>query len=121
VQQKPDVIVVTRDFITGVFYEWEAYQDVLRVLSEAAPTFAVWGNHDGHSDTEGVGGWTTRAQMTTLTEGSGMTLLYNEGRRIEMLGQAINLFGVGNLWKQECFPHQAFAQHGARKAGDDMW
>ena len=121
VAENPDLIAVTGDFFTGIFNDWEEYQDVLRVLSDTAPTFAILGNHDGQIDTEGVGGWATRAQVTELLGGSGMTLLYNESRRIEIKGQFIDLFGVGDLWRRECFPNLAFSSHPIRGSEDAIW
>jgi predicted MPP superfamily phosphohydrolase len=45
--QKPDLVCLTGDFITHQFEAFEEYAAILRRLSDAAPTFAVTGNHDG--------------------------------------------------------------------------
>ena len=44
--QRPDLIALTGDFVTGRLREAAAYAAVLRRLSAAAPTFACLGNHD---------------------------------------------------------------------------
>lgn len=117
----PDLIFVTGDFFTGIFDQWEPYKSVLRLLSEAAPTYAVLGNHDGQVDSQGVGGWATRGQVTDLLEGSGLLLLYNESRRVTVRGQSITLLGLGDLWRKECVPSQAFASHAPRGIDDESW
>jgi predicted MPP superfamily phosphohydrolase len=118
---QPDVIFVTGDFFTGIFDQWDAYKKVLRLLSAVAPVYAVLGNHDGHIDTAGVGGWATRAQVTDLLADSGLKLLYNEHDRLTIRGQKIDLFGVGDLWRKECFPDRAFGARPARESADEPW
>jgi predicted MPP superfamily phosphohydrolase len=45
--QRPDLIVITGDFITDFVYRPEAYLDLLKEIPKIAPTFAIGGNHDG--------------------------------------------------------------------------
>ncbi|MBM3875430.1 MAG: phosphodiesterase YaeI [Verrucomicrobia bacterium] len=52
--QQPDLVCLTGDFITHQFEQFEAYGTILKRLSDAAPTFATFGNHDG-------GSWAARA------------------------------------------------------------
>ena len=56
--QKPDLICLTGDFITHKYDRFEEYAAVLRRLSDAAPTFATLGNHDG-------GSWANRYSATS--------------------------------------------------------
>ena len=108
--QNPDLICLTGDFITfGKDFDSKSYVTVLRELSAARPTFAVLGNHDG-------AGWTSRrpakvvsrSVVGKLLEESGIELLHNRLRRVEVRDVAIQLAGVGDLWSNETDPDQAF-------------
>jgi predicted MPP superfamily phosphohydrolase len=108
--EKPDLICVTGDFITHRqdFHAGE-YAKALRRLSQAAPTYAVLGNHDG-------GGWASRhlgnsdhRTVDRILEEAGIELLHNRSAAPEVRGAKINLVGVGDLWSDEIDGRRAFA------------
>ncbi len=116
VSQRPDLILVTGDFFTGIFNRWDEYVPILRILSTAAPTFGVLGNHDGDRGASGVGGWPRRFEVEGLLERGGINLLYNANRRVKLPGgRVIDLFGVGDLWQRECDAAAAFRGAPARR------
>jgi predicted MPP superfamily phosphohydrolase len=113
--QKPDLICVTGDFITGrAGFESKEYAAVLRRLSAAAPAFAVMGNHDGGLWARGHLGFEDHKVVDRLLEDSGIELLHNRAVRVEVRGQAIELAGVGDLWSDEINARGAFAAVDAR-------
>jgi len=101
-EQKPDLICVTGDFVTsGKGFNKDLYVAQLQRLSAVAPTFAVLGNHDGRF----AGGNSTVARMLA---DSGITLLHNRSQRIHMNGGEVSLVGVGDLWGREIDADTAF-------------
>jgi uncharacterized protein len=115
--QKPDLICVTGDFITtrqdfGV----RGYVAALRRLSEAAPTFAVVGNHDGGSWAGRHLGYRDHRFVDRILESAEIELLHNRSKRVEVRGESVNLVGVGDLWSEEVEPRRAFADVDGRTA-----
>jgi uncharacterized protein len=108
--EKPDIIVVTGDFISdSQEIDLDRYVRSLKRLSAAAPAFATLGNHDGGSWTTTIGGYPDSAVVQKLLGKSGLTLLQNDLRKIELNGQRIQLIGVGDLWNGGVDPDSAFA------------
>ena len=92
--EKPDLICVTGDFITGRNgVDPAAYARVLRRLSAAAPAFAVLGNHDGGEWAQYHHGYSAHKLVDRLLEDSRIELLHN--RSVDTHG--ITLAGVGDL------------------------
>ncbi len=118
--QKPDVIVITGDFINDSLPEDPArYGDILRRLPAAAPTFATLGNHDGGPWIIHYGGYSTTDKVRELLRAANVTLLHNEARELTLRGRKFQLIGVGDLWEGTCKPEIAFKQigdaHGATR------
>lgn len=115
---KPDFICVTGDFITTVFEQWDAYTALLARLPAAAPTFSVFGNHDGgrwarHS------GYATTMRVRELLERANHTILHNTQQEIEVRGRKLRLIGLGDEWAGEMEPFLAFGSAlSGRKKGD---
>lgn len=105
---KPDLIVITGDFITRGIADFAAYSEILKMLSAAAPCFAVAGNHDGGDWAKLVGGYPTLEPLEGLLEASGITLLENEARQLKFDKQKIWLVGMGDLWAGDLDPMKAF-------------
>lgn len=104
--QKPDLICVTGDFITTrQDFDARGYAYALRRLSEAAPTFAVLGNHDGGGWTRQHFGYPDHRLVERILEDAEIELLHNRSARF----RDITLVGVGDLWSNEVEPHRAFA------------
>jgi predicted MPP superfamily phosphohydrolase len=109
--QKPDLICVTGDFITHrQDFDERAYTQALRRLSDAAPTFAVLGNHDGGSWTKRHFGYSDHRVVERILDGAGIQLLHNRSRQVEVRGNAMRLVGVGDLWSDEIDARRAFAE-----------
>lgn len=109
--QRPDLICLTGDFITmRQDFDAQSYAAALRRLSEAAPTFAVLGNHDGGSWTRRHFGYPDHVVVERILEAAGVELLHNRAKRLEVRGDALTLVGVGDLWSDEVDAHRAFAE-----------
>ncbi len=115
--EKPDIVCLTGDFITGRFSRMADYSDVLRVLSKSAPTFACLGNHDG-------GLYSVRperfrppnhAEVRRLLGECGAKCLLNEAMEVTVRDRRLRLVGVGDLWSREVRASEAFA-NGSRDA-----
>lgn len=106
----PDVICVTGDFVTGsAGFNTVWYRSVLRRLSANAPTFAVFGNHDGGPWSLEGGGFPTTREVAELLEQSGIEVLNNRSRVLAIGGRPLQLAGVGDLWSGDVRPELAFA------------
>lgn len=109
-EQKPDLICLTGDFITRSYHDVAGYGKVISLLPKAAPTFACLGNHDGglwasthhgHQDTKFVRG---------LLEQAGVTLLHNQTETVQISDWVLTLVGLGDSWADEMQPELAFVQ-----------
>jgi predicted MPP superfamily phosphohydrolase len=105
-QQKPDLIFVTGDFITyRDGFDPAAYASVLRRLSDAAPTFAVLGNHDGGPWARHRLGHSDHKVVDRILEDSHIELLHNRSAK----AMGLTLVGVGDLWNEEVHSGRAFS------------
>ena len=105
---KPDLICVTGDFVTGTFDDPLQYTHILRRLSDAAPCFAVLGNHDGGAWAVEHGGYSDLAWVTGLLADSGISLLHNDAKKFSARGWRLNVVGVGDAWAGPSDPIFAF-------------
>ncbi len=105
---KPDLLCITGDFITTRHHEAERYARLLRRLSEAAPTFAVLGNHDGGEWISSHGGHPTIEWISTLLRRAGVGLLHNRSEQLRVRDWELNLVGVGDPWAGHFDPAAAF-------------
>lgn len=109
ITSQPDLICVTGDFVTGIDgYDSTWYRGQLRRLSRAAPAFAVLGNHDGGLWARPRGGHQSHEPVRDMVEESGITMLHNASRRLQVRGRTIQLTGVGDLWADEIDASRAF-------------
>jgi predicted MPP superfamily phosphohydrolase len=106
---RPDLIVVTGDFITSRWDDATRYAEILTRLPKTAPTFACLGNHDGGAWSRRSTGYETTGEVRALLQAAGITLLHNQTRALHVRGQALQLIGLGDLWSGECMPRVAFA------------
>ncbi len=107
--ERPDLAVLTGDFVTRRYDAFSDYARVLRRLSAVLPTYACLGNHDGGIWAEQIHGYESTQVVQGLLRDAGITCLYNEARALEVAGQPLQLFGVGDLWAHDCHPDLAFA------------
>lgn len=107
--EKPDLICLTGDYITSREEHPHAeYVAALRRLSNAAPTFAVLGNHDGGRWSGNSRGYKDHRVVERILEDSGIALLHNRSVRLTLHGDPLLLTGVGDLWAHEIEAPRAF-------------
>ena len=112
-QSRPDLIAITGDFITRQIIDRDAYLRILERLPHAAPTFAIFGNHDGGAWARRAGGLATTDEVRRLLEDAGMRVLWNEAVDISVGDIPLRLVGLGDLWAGELQAERAF--HGSAK------
>jgi hypothetical protein len=106
---EPDLFCITGDFITADIPEPERYIKILRELTDAAPTYAIFGNHDGGSWAGSTYGLPSLDPMREVLDAAGITLLHNAWCGHDFAdGRRLNLVGVGDFWTDEFFPYNAF-------------
>lgn len=82
---KPDMIVLTGDFVSHEADYIAPVADMLSKLKSRFGTFACLGNHDH---------WTDPGLVTDLLRGEGINVLINEGQRVEADGSSFWIAGV---------------------------
>ena len=96
VAQKPDLLLITGDFLLGYHFTsaaWKSLKDLADVLSPLAksiPSFAVLGNHDYSMNPEAV---------RQMLSSSGVTDLTNTVFTLTREGQHLHLCGVDDVWR----------------------
>ena len=97
-EQRPDIICVTGDFISyrGDF-DPEHYIHLLSRLSRAAPTYAVLGNHDGGGWSAPRHGYPDHRIVEDMLARSGIRLLHNRPETIRIGNSDLAVVGVGDL------------------------
>ena len=94
--EKPDLLLITGDFIVGHGFNEsskQAIEDLIEVLSPVAqsiPTFAVLGNHDY---------WTDAKVVRNMLETCGIMDLTNTTFRFSRDGASLYLCGVDDVWE----------------------
>ena len=105
IQQKPDLVCLTGDFITNRWEEWNAYSKILERLSAVAPTFASTGNHDGGKWMVRQGGFNRPTKVIEMLEKANIKVLMNERHELTLSGKPpIELIGLGDLWADDFKP-----------------
>jgi predicted MPP superfamily phosphohydrolase len=93
--QKPDVLLITGDFLIGYDFNAAAQQaiheliDGLSPLAALVPTFAVLGNHDY---------WVNAAAVRQMLRTAAITDLTNQVFTIHRMGERLHLCGVDDVW-----------------------
>lgn len=108
-EQKPDLICLTGDYITaGQPFDEASYRPVLARLAAAAPTFATLGNHDGGHFTASFGGERSVARIGALLTGAGINWLHNQTAAAMVRGRRVHVVGLGDWWCGDCQPRRAY-------------
>ncbi len=107
--QRPDLVALTGDFITGRLREAAAYAAVLRRLSAAAPTFACLGNHDAIVADGPIGEVARTAAVMGLLRSAQVETLVNETREVAVRGGRLKVSGLGDLWTKQNHPARCLA------------
>ena len=103
--ERPDLICLTGDFITTEWNEWEAYSRILERLSQAAPTFATTGNHDGGDWLVKHGGYSRPTKVISMLEKANVQVLMNQREDISLPDKAqFELMGLGDIWANDFQP-----------------
>jgi predicted MPP superfamily phosphohydrolase len=102
--QRPDLIALTGDFVTGRLREAAAYAAVLRRLANAAPTFACLGNHDAIVAAGPVGEVARTAAVVGLLRAAQVGVLVNETCEVAVRGGRVRVSGLGDLWTKQNHP-----------------
>lgn len=93
--QKPDVLLITGDFLIGYDFDdaaQQALQDLVKglgPLAESIPTFAVLGNHDY---------WINARAVRDMLRSIGITDLTNRVFTFTRENQHLHLCGVDDVW-----------------------
>lgn len=116
-QQEPDLICLTGDFISHKFDAFDEYTRVLAPLGKCAPVFACLGNHDGGWWSVRGGGYADTSHVVKLLADSGITLLHNRTTTLTVRDWNLQLVGLGDFWSGQMMPGVAF---GAAKADTDV-
>jgi predicted MPP superfamily phosphohydrolase len=102
--QKPDLVALTGDYITGRLRATAAYAAALRRLADAAPTFACLGNHDAIVATSPVGEIARTAAVVGLLREARIEVLVNQTREVAVRGGRLRVSGLGDLWTGQNHP-----------------
>jgi predicted MPP superfamily phosphohydrolase len=108
--QKPDLIVLTGDFIHHGFRHVAAVAQVLGRLHAPLGVFAVLGNHDFSVRTAlGIRRFPMLHEtVARALRGQGIQVLQNETRTLTRSGQHVYLAGVDDLWSRVCDLERTF-------------
>jgi uncharacterized protein len=107
IAEKPDVLLITGDFVIGhkaVDISQQMVQDLILGLSRLGtsfPTFAVLGNHDYWTDVETVRHILSSSDITELT---------NTVFTLEREGDSLHLCGVDDIWEGDARLDYVIAQ-----------
>ena len=110
-RQKPDVTVLTGDFIHKGFQHVDAMARILGQLRSPLGVFAVLGNHD-FSVRNALGIRRHRHLHSAVADALkswGIRVLQNETHALERGEDKLYLSGVEDLWSRVCDPQRAFA------------
>ena len=115
VRMQPDLILLTGDFITTKI-EDQGFLEVLKLLPQAAPTFACPGNHDGGRWAQAMAGYPTTEPIKGLLEAAAIEYLENAFALIQIKGVSVAVAGMGDLWARNCQPEAIQAGFNAVQA-----
>ena len=96
IDQKPDVLLLTGDFLIGHIFDLNSEQHlqeliaVLLPLAKSIPSYAVLGNHDY---------WTNAGAVREMLRSCGITDLTNSVFTITQGDEKLHLCGVDDIWE----------------------
>lgn len=109
--ESPDCICLTGDYVTtGDNSDLTSYSDVLSILSQAAPTFASMGNHDGGRWGEARGRPNSSVATRALLRSAGIQVPHNAHVETKIAGQRMQFVGLGDHWAKELNARVAFQE-----------
>ncbi|MCX6610317.1 MAG: phosphodiesterase YaeI [Acidobacteria bacterium] len=109
IEQKPDLVCLTGDFVTGASeVDMAVLADMLGELSKRVPTYAVKGNHDGGSWARNYMGERDETRVDEALKRAGVMLMQNRAELIRIQAGEFWLAGVGDLWSEEVNAYTTF-------------
>jgi predicted MPP superfamily phosphohydrolase len=107
--QKPDIVVLTGDYVTSSTDDISGYADALSPLRDFPHCYACLGNHDGKYLPQD-----SRArQIETEMGKSGVRFLVNRHVVVEVSGQLLRIAGLGDIWRHEAKPWECLLPIGS--------
>ncbi len=107
---RPDVVILTGDFISGLQHYARKVGDVLSALQPNITSLAVLGNHDYGRWHPGSGGSPTLADYTVgQLEDAGIRVLRNEVWQLKRSQSKVQFLGLEDLWSGRFDPARTFA------------
>lgn len=113
---KPDLILLTGDYITDHIINKQEYIGALKILSNSAPTFAILGNHDGGIWSSKHNGYSTNDSVSSLLKKANIQILQNETVSLSIKNRSLLIGGVGDLWSGYFHPELIKTQFDTSKA-----
>jgi uncharacterized protein len=107
-EARPQLICLTGDYVASHRALRWPLENVIRILAQAAPVYAVMGNHDGGLWAEREQGDASNGPVRERLERGGAAVLHNRWTVAEVAGQRVLLVGTGDLWSHEVDAAQAF-------------
>jgi len=106
---KPDMVVLTGDYITSGDDDISGYADALAPLGQHPHCYACFGNHDGkYLPME------SRARRIEAEMGkAGVRFLMNRRVDEEVGGQSLRIVGLGDIWRHEAKPWECMLPAGS--------
>ena len=108
--QKPDIILLTGDYIFDICRNPKELISALKPLSEHVPTYASLGNHDGGKHAFSQGGYRSTKVVEEILLKAGICLLKNQTARLTIKGNQLQLVGLRDLWAGGFSPDKAFKE-----------
>ncbi len=118
-RQAPDLILITGDFINKkleVEAEKADYEEALRGLALAAPTYASPGNHDGGPWAHRIGGYATTDTVRRVLESAGIRWLENTYECLAVKAARVCVGALGDPWAQTVKPGLFAGEYNAEAA-----
>jgi uncharacterized protein len=94
--QKPDVLLLTGDFLIGHIFDQNSEQhlqdliEILSLLAKSVPSYAILGNHDY---------WTNASAVREMLRSCGITDLTNSVFTITRGSERLHICGVDDIWE----------------------
>ena len=111
-RKSPHVCFITGDFITSRPSDQQLgeLESCLRKYSGKIPILACLGNHDGGSWSIQKGGFPTTQKVERLLRNARIRLLKNQKTTISINGISFTVYGLGDLWSEDCFPQKCMTK-----------
>lgn len=100
--EKPDLVFITGDHVSGPDDNLSGYPDALAPLRGHPHCFACFGNHDGKYRLAGEP--STARRVGEIFAEAGIRSLVNEAVDLDFSGGKVRVAGLGDLWRKQVRP-----------------